>query len=145
MPAQPVVCAEAARLSKQSPCRCPLLFPVCVCPQILFTAELNRRLSAAGVPVDALCLHPGNVLTEVVRSLPPLIQTLYRALLTNVLFTPQEGETQGGGCRERAAPAARRQQAGAGVYAQCWGSAAWQQPPCLGSRGRVHCASMQQR
>lgn len=59
--------------------------------QILFTAELNRRLSAGGVPVDALCLHPGNVLTEVVRSLPALIQRLYRATLTHVLFTPQEG------------------------------------------------------
>lgn len=41
--------------------------------------------------MDALCLHPGNVMTEVVRSLPPLIQKLYRALLTNILFTPQEG------------------------------------------------------
>lgn len=91
--------------------RCPSLFSG-VCPQILFTAELNRRLSAADVPVDALCLHPGNVLTEVVRSLPPLVQTLYRALLTHVLFTPQEGETGEWGCRERAAPAARRQQAG---------------------------------
>jgi hypothetical protein len=60
--------------------------------QVLFTAELNRRLAAAGTPIDALCLHPGNVMTEVVRSLPPLIQTLYRALLTHVLFTPQEGE-----------------------------------------------------
>lgn len=59
--------------------------------QVLFTAELNRRLAAAGTPIDALCLHPGNVMTEVVRSLPPLIQTLYRALLTHVLFTPQEG------------------------------------------------------
>jgi hypothetical protein len=60
--------------------------------QILFTAELSWRLAAAGTPVDVLCLHPGNVMTEVVRSLPPLIQTLYRALLTHVLFTPEEGE-----------------------------------------------------
>lgn len=58
---------------------------------MLFTAELNRRLGPAGIPVDALCLHPGNVMTEVVRSLPPLIQTLYKALLTHILFTPQEG------------------------------------------------------
>jgi hypothetical protein len=64
--------------------------------QILFTGELNRRLAAAGVPVDALCLHPGNVMTEVVRSLPPLIQKLYKALLTHVLFTPQEGAKPAG-------------------------------------------------
>lgn len=65
-----------------------------VCLQVLFTAELNRRLAAAGIPVDALCLHPGNVLTEVVRSLPPLIQKLYRALLAHILFTPPEGRWQ---------------------------------------------------
>lgn len=59
--------------------------------QLLFTTELNRRLAAAAIPVDALALHPGNVMTEVVRTLPPLIQRLYRALLTHVLFTPQEG------------------------------------------------------
>jgi hypothetical protein len=62
--------------------------------QVLFTAELNRRLAAADIPVDALCLHPGNVMTEVVRSLPPLVQKLYRALLTHILFTPQEGMPQ---------------------------------------------------
>jgi len=59
--------------------------------QVLFTAELNRRLAAAGIPIDAVCLHPGNVLTDVVRSLPPVIQKLYRALMTHILFTPQEG------------------------------------------------------
>jgi hypothetical protein len=60
--------------------------------QMLFTAELNRRFKASNTPIDALCLHPGNVMTEVVRSLPPMIQSAYRALLTHVLFTPQEGE-----------------------------------------------------
>lgn len=63
--------------------------------QVLFTAELNRRLAAANIPVDALSLHPGNVLTDVVRSLPPLLRRLYKALLTNILFTPQEGESVG--------------------------------------------------
>lgn len=62
--------------------------------QVLFTTEVNRRLAAADIPVDAVCLHPGNVMTEVVRTLPPLVQKLYRALLTHILFTPQEGTPQ---------------------------------------------------
>lgn len=58
---------------------------------MLFTLELNRRLSAAGVGVQALALHPGNVLTDVVRSLPPAIQQAYRAIMGHVLLTPEEG------------------------------------------------------
>jgi hypothetical protein len=60
-------------------------------PQILCAIELNRRLAKAGAAVDVIPLHPGNVLTEVVRSLPPLIQRAYRTTLANVLLTPTEG------------------------------------------------------
>jgi NAD(P)-dependent dehydrogenase (short-subunit alcohol dehydrogenase family) len=59
--------------------------------QVLFTAELNRRLAAAGGSVQALALHPGNVLTNVVQSLPPAIQSLYRAIMVRVLLTPEQG------------------------------------------------------
>eukprot|EP00878_Enallax_costatus_P018821 GHUV01019836.1.p1 GENE.GHUV01019836.1~~GHUV01019836.1.p1 ORF type:complete len:340 (+),score=131.34 GHUV01019836.1:333-1352(+) len=59
--------------------------------QLLFAVELNRRLSVAGIPVVALSLHPGNVMSDVVRSLPPTIQKLYRMLLKRVLLTPDEG------------------------------------------------------
>ncbi|WIA09975.1 hypothetical protein OEZ85_010187 [Tetradesmus obliquus] len=59
--------------------------------QVLFTAELNRRLAAAGGGVQALSLHPGNVLTNVVQSLPPAIQSAYRAIMARVLLTPEQG------------------------------------------------------
>jgi hypothetical protein len=58
---------------------------------VLFTAELNRRLTAAGEHVQALCLHPGNVLTNVVQSLPAAIQSAYRAIMARVLLTPEQG------------------------------------------------------
>jgi NAD(P)-dependent dehydrogenase (short-subunit alcohol dehydrogenase family) len=58
---------------------------------MLFSAELRRRLQAQHSGVDVLCLHPGNVLTDVVRSLPAAVQQLYRALLSRILFTPEQG------------------------------------------------------
>ena len=36
-------------------------------------------------------VHPGEVLTDVVRSLPPTAQAAYRALMSAVLLTPSEG------------------------------------------------------
>lgn len=65
--------------------------------QVLFSRELARRLAAAGVDVDVLAVHPGNVLTDVVRSLPAAVQRAYRALMARVLLTPE----QGGPCREQ--------------------------------------------
>jgi hypothetical protein len=59
--------------------------------QVLFTAELNRRLAAAGANVQALSLHPGNVLTNVVQSLPAAIRSAYRAIMVRVLLTPEQG------------------------------------------------------
>eukprot|EP00884_Botryococcus_braunii_P014731 jgi/Botrbrau1/23259/Bobra.0102s0004.1 len=67
--------------------------------QIQFTAELRRRLAAgsggkdgSGTPdVEAYAVHPGEVLTDVVRSLPPLMQRAYQTLLRYILLTPAEG------------------------------------------------------
>lgn len=62
--------------------------------QVVFSAELNRRLAAAAddaPSVASLALHPGNVLTDVVRSLPAPVRAAYRALLSRVLLSPAEG------------------------------------------------------
>lgn len=66
----------------------PILFP-----QIMFTRELNKRLADADIHnVTALALHPGMVLTNVVRSLPALVQTAYKAALSALLLSPSQGE-----------------------------------------------------
>ncbi|KAK9806291.1 hypothetical protein WJX72_008741 [[Myrmecia] bisecta] len=58
--------------------------------QILFAAEMRRRLPKdSGIVVCAV--HPGEVLTDVVRSLPPAIRTLYRWIMRHILLTPTEG------------------------------------------------------
>jgi retinol dehydrogenase-12 len=93
--------------------------------QVMFTAELRRRIGAGGEvseqqqqqqgtnaaataavaarrsiapsslppppPIVAVAVHPGEVLTEVVRSLPAPVVKLYRALMSTLLLTPQEG------------------------------------------------------
>jgi NAD(P)-dependent dehydrogenase (short-subunit alcohol dehydrogenase family) len=56
--------------------------------QVLFAAELQRRTGGA---VTAVAVHPGEVLTDVVRSLPPLMQSAYRLALGLVLLTPSQG------------------------------------------------------
>ena len=58
--------------------------------ELLFVRELQRRLPASA-RVRAFCLHPGNVMTDVVRTLPPLVQRAYKALLAFILMTPAEG------------------------------------------------------
>jgi lipoate-protein ligase A len=54
----------------------------------MFAAELQRR---TGGGVVSVAVHPGEVMTEVVRSLPGPIRTAYRFLLQTVLLTPQQG------------------------------------------------------
>ncbi|KAI3432217.1 hypothetical protein D9Q98_003779 [Chlorella vulgaris] len=56
--------------------------------QVMFAAELQRR---TGGGVVSVAVHPGEVMTEVVRSLPGPIRTAYRFLLQTVLLTPQQG------------------------------------------------------
>lgn len=64
------------------------------------TAEAARRNSSASSsssasspppPMVAVAVHPGEVLTDVVRSLPAPIVKLYRMLMSTLLLTPQEG------------------------------------------------------
>ena len=42
-------------------------------------------------PIVAVAVHPGEVLTDVVRSLPAPVVKLYRLLMSTLLLTPQEG------------------------------------------------------
>lgn len=63
-------------------------------PQVVFAAELQRRADATGGGrpwLRSVALHPGEVLTDVVRSLPGPLQAAYRALLQAVLLTPAQG------------------------------------------------------
>ena len=57
---------------------------------LLFVAELDRRLRAAGSPVSAIACHPGVASTELARHLPRLAQAFWPALAV-VLNTPQMG------------------------------------------------------
>lgn len=56
--------------------------------QVLFAWELQRR---TGGRVVSVALHPGEVMTDVVRSLPGPLQRAYRLLLQAILLTPQQG------------------------------------------------------
>ncbi|PRW61076.1 short-chain dehydrogenase reductase SDR [Chlorella sorokiniana] len=56
--------------------------------QVLFAWELQRR---TGGKVVSVALHPGEVMTDVVRSLPGPLQRAYRLLLQAILLTPQQG------------------------------------------------------
>lgn len=73
--------------------------------QIVFTAELRRRLSGLSGKVKGeagtttttrpcivvTAVHPGEVMTDVVRSLPRLVQAAYRAVMTFLLLSPADG------------------------------------------------------
>lgn len=56
--------------------------------QVLFAWELQRR---TGGRVVSVALHPGEVMTEVVRSLPGPMRWAYRLLLQTILLTPAQG------------------------------------------------------
>lgn len=60
---------------------------------MLFAGELQRRARGAVISVS---LHPGEVLTDVVRSLPGPMQRAYRLLLQTIMLTPQQGALLGG-------------------------------------------------
>ena len=60
--------------------------------QIAFCNELRTRLDASlRGAVSIFAVHPGNVTTEVVRSLPLFVQRAYLAIMPLFLFTPDEG------------------------------------------------------
>lgn len=56
----------------------------------MFTAELQRRLPP-GSGVLCFSLHPGEVHTNIVRSLPWPVRRLYAAIMPRILFTPAQG------------------------------------------------------
>lgn len=62
--------------------------------QVLFTAELRRRLPG-GCGVVAAAVHPGEVMTDVVRTLPRPLQAAYRVAMLPFCLTPAEGATFG--------------------------------------------------
>ena len=45
---------------------------------------------------QVMAVHPGMVLTDVVRTLPPLIRRAYVAIMPLLLLTPAEGGAPGG-------------------------------------------------
>lgn len=56
--------------------------------QVMFSKECNRK--HAGI-VHCMSVHPGEVLTDVVRSLPRFMQHLYRMVMRLFLLTPAQG------------------------------------------------------
>lgn len=56
--------------------------------QVLFAAELERRGRGS---VRSVAVHPGEVLTNVINTLPSLLQGLYRRVMTYPLLTPEQG------------------------------------------------------
>ena len=58
--------------------------------QVLFTAELRRRLPG-GCGVVAAAVHPGEVMTDVVRTLPRPLQAVYRVAMLPFCLMPAEG------------------------------------------------------
>ncbi len=73
-----------------------------------FVRELERRFAAACGPLaDVRCLsvHPGNVITGVVRTLPRFVQVAYRVIMGVLLLSPEEGARAPVLCAAGAAPA----------------------------------------
>lgn len=63
--------------------------------QLLFGAELRRRLQAAGAGgvagLQVLAVHPGMVITGVANTLPHWMQWAYRNFMQVCLLVPEEG------------------------------------------------------
>ncbi len=56
--------------------------------QVLFAHEYSKRMHGA---IRCISIHPGEVLTDVVRSLPGAVQWLYRLVMRTILLTPDQG------------------------------------------------------
>ena len=57
--------------------------------QVAFAAELTLRTKGE---VIGVAVHPGEVTTDVVRSLPMFLQKLYKLIMGMILLTPSQGE-----------------------------------------------------
>ena len=58
---------------------------------LLFTYELQRRLTAAGAPTIAVAAHPGGSSTELTRHLPGFVRPLNNTLGRLLMQNPQMG------------------------------------------------------
>ncbi|CAI5963713.1 unnamed protein product [Closterium sp. NIES-64] len=58
--------------------------------QLMLTNVLQRRLPASA-HIDVVAVHPGEVLTNVARTLPKIIQELQRAIMHALLLEPWQG------------------------------------------------------
>jgi retinol dehydrogenase-12 len=56
--------------------------------QVMFAKEFSRRYDGV---VRCVSVHPGEVLTDVVRSLPGTMQRMYRLIMQLFLLTPAQG------------------------------------------------------
>lgn len=56
--------------------------------QVMFAKECNRRYDGV---MHCVSVHPGEVLTDVVRSLPGAMQRLYKMIMRLFLLTPSQG------------------------------------------------------
>lgn len=75
---------------------------------VTLAKELERRFAASGGPlasVRCLSVHPGNVLTGVVRTLPRAVQVAYRVVMGAILLSAPEGARAPVLCAAGAAPA----------------------------------------
>ena len=59
--------------------------------EVLFVRALDRRLRLNAPGTRALVLHPGNIVTGVVRTLPWIVQLLYKIIMGKILLTPDQG------------------------------------------------------
>ena len=59
--------------------------------QVLFVSELRRRLNDGKYGVEALAVHPGEVMTNVTRTLPAWLIWLKEILMAPFLLTADEG------------------------------------------------------
>jgi NAD(P)-dependent dehydrogenase (short-subunit alcohol dehydrogenase family) len=51
----------------------------------------TKKVDRARCHVRAMAVHPGNVVTGVVRTLPRLVQVAYKVVMGAILLTPREG------------------------------------------------------
>jgi hypothetical protein len=80
------------RSSVQTLCRGqPSVVPHAIL-QVALALDLQRRLDSSGANVKCFAADPGEVLTDITRTLPPPLRSMYRALLPWILFTPAQGE-----------------------------------------------------
>lgn len=74
--------------------------------ELLFAREMEKRLLGVAEgskeatdqsvttkqpSVRCLCVHPGNIITGVVRTLPKVVQVAYKIVMGSILLTPAEG------------------------------------------------------